>query len=108
MTLPKLIRDHIPTIAATHGQTLTTRTATPHELPALLRAKIIEEASEAAAASPDELLEELADVLEVVEALAQAAGHTLDDLHQARARKAAARGGFTQGLVLLPEPEAQP
>lgn len=102
----KLIRDHIPTIAAHHGQHLTTHTADPTELPDLLRAKLREEADEAADADDTHLLEELADVLEVVCALTHATGHTLDDLEQARAEKAATRGGFTRRLVLADQPPA--
>ncbi|MFK0140673.1 nucleoside triphosphate pyrophosphohydrolase [Streptomyces murinus] len=96
----KLIRDRIPMIAAGHGQRLDTRTAEPGEVPVLLRAKVLEEAHEVAVADPEDLLEELADVLEAVHALTLAAGHTLDDLEAARALKAEVRGGFTLGLVL--------
>ncbi|MGW2048641.1 nucleoside triphosphate pyrophosphohydrolase [Streptomyces sp. NPDC001858] len=96
----KLIRDRIPQIAAARGQHLDIRVADQAELPALLKAKIAEEAGEVADAAPGDLLEELADVLEAVHALTRAAGHTLDDLEQARADKAAERGGFTRCLVL--------
>ncbi|MFE4420427.1 nucleoside triphosphate pyrophosphohydrolase [Streptomyces sp. NPDC056817] len=96
----KLIRDRIPDIAAARGQTLEIRVAEPGEMTDLLRAKLLEEANEAAGAEPGDLLEELADVLEVVHALAAASGHALTELDQARARKAAARGAFTQRLVM--------
>jgi predicted house-cleaning noncanonical NTP pyrophosphatase (MazG superfamily) len=101
--MTKLIRDLIPHIAASRGQQLDIRIAGPAELPALLRNKIVEEAAEVAAAGPDELLDELADVLEVVHALTLAAGHSLADLDQARVAKAVERGGFTRGLVLQQE-----
>ena len=101
--MPKLIRDLIPDIAASRGQHLDIRVADPAELPGLLRNKIVEEAGEVATATPGQLLDELADVLEAVHALALAAGHSLDDLHQARAYKAARNGGFTRGLVLQTE-----
>jgi predicted house-cleaning noncanonical NTP pyrophosphatase (MazG superfamily) len=104
--MAKLIRDLIPHIAASRGQRLDIRIADTAELPTLLRSKIVEEAGEVAAATPDELLEELADALEAVHALTLASGHTLDQLHQARADKAAQRGGFTRGLVLQQEAAA--
>ncbi|MYR84049.1 hypothetical protein GTY41_03595 [Streptomyces sp. SID685] len=95
-------------IAAGHGQRLNTRTAEPGELPALLRAKVVEEAHEVDAAPPEGLLEELADALEVIHALTLATGHTLDELEEARALKAQVRGGFTLGLVLETDGEARP
>ncbi|RRQ81521.1 nucleoside triphosphate pyrophosphohydrolase [Streptomyces griseofuscus] len=104
----KLVRDRIPMIAAGHGQRLNTRTAEPGELPALLRAKVMEEEHEVDAASPKELLGELADLLEAIQALTLAAGHTLDDLEEARALKAMVRGGFTLGFVLETDGEARP
>lgn len=99
----KLIRDLIPHIAASRGQHLDIRIANPAELDGLLRNKILEEAGEVAQAEPGELLDELADVIEAVHALALAAGHSLEDLQQARADKATQRGGFTRGFVLQTE-----
>ncbi|MET4670814.1 nucleoside triphosphate pyrophosphohydrolase [Streptomyces sp. PvR018] len=96
----KLIRDYIPEIAASHGRRLTVRTATPAELPNLLLSKLLEEADEAATAEDGELLEELADVLEVVYALAAHHGHSVEDLERIRAVKAGGRGRFTRHLVM--------
>jgi predicted house-cleaning noncanonical NTP pyrophosphatase (MazG superfamily) len=96
----KLIRDGIPKIAADNGDPLTVRTASPTELPILLRMKLAEEAVEVIDASPSGLLEELADVIEVVHALAALHGHTPADIEHARAEKAAARGRFAHGLVM--------
>ncbi|MCX5528985.1 nucleoside triphosphate pyrophosphohydrolase [Streptomyces sp. NBC_00006] len=96
----KLIRDLIPKLAADRGQHLPVREAAPAELPVLLRMKLAEECVEAIDASLDGLLEELADVLEVVHALAGLHGHSLAELEQARAAKATTRGGFKQGFVL--------
>lgn len=98
----KLIRDGIPKIAADAGDPITVRTATPAELPVLLRMKLGEEAVEVIDAGPDGLLEELADVIEVVHAIAALHGHTPADLEQARVDKAGARGRFEQGLVMQP------
>lgn len=96
----KLIRDHIPKIAAGHGRHLTVRTATAEELPALLRTKLTEETAEVIGADPGGLLDELADVTEVVHALGALYGHTVADIERARASKAAAHGRFECGLVM--------
>lgn len=104
----KLIRDGIPKIAANNGDPITVRTATPAELPVLLRMKLGEEAVEAIDAGPDGLLEELADVIEVVHAIAALHGHTPADVERARVDKAGARGRFEQGLVMqLPDREGR-
>ncbi|MBU2029438.1 MAG: nucleoside triphosphate pyrophosphohydrolase [Alphaproteobacteria bacterium] len=59
-----------------------------------LRHKLVEEAQEVEAASAGELVEELADVLEVVMALAAAEGFDMAQIEAARLAKRAQRGGF--------------
>ncbi|MFD5508985.1 hypothetical protein ACFWIB_14580 [Streptomyces sp. NPDC127051] len=101
----KLIRDKIPAIARDAGQILDIRTADRTEMAGLLRDKLVEEAAEAAAASPDTLLEELADVLEVVYTLGRLHGWGPREISLAKLRKALQRGEFTKGYVLTtPEP----
>jgi predicted house-cleaning noncanonical NTP pyrophosphatase (MazG superfamily) len=66
-----------------------------------LRAKLDEEIAEFdAAADREARLDELADVLEVVVALAASAGDSEDELNRRRADKAAARGAFADGWFL--------
>jgi predicted house-cleaning noncanonical NTP pyrophosphatase (MazG superfamily) len=96
----KLVRDRIPEIAAAKGQKIRVRRASPAEMPALLRAKLSEECREAMAAKPDELLNELADLVEVAQALAQVHGHDAAALEAAQRIKRQHRGGFTQRIVL--------
>lgn len=94
----KLVRDLIPDIAPEHRY----RTACPEEMIALLKAKLLEEAEEVAAArTGKEWAAELADVLEVVHALAARNGLTPRDLETMRRSKAMARGGFALRVVLL-------
>ena len=45
-------------------------------------------------------LEELADLLEVIEALAEQLGSSLDEIMELKQRKRSKRGGFEQGLWL--------
>ena len=45
-------------------------------------------------------MEELADLLEVMQAVVKACGWTLEELEQARAEKVAKRGGFDKKILL--------
>ena len=45
-------------------------------------------------------MEELADLLEVMQAVVKARGWTLEELEQVRADKAAKRGGFEKKILL--------
>jgi hypothetical protein len=60
----KLVRDRIPELAAATGQPGTSQQATEAEFALWLRAKLLEEAQEAATASPATLVEELGDSLQ--------------------------------------------
>jgi predicted house-cleaning noncanonical NTP pyrophosphatase (MazG superfamily) len=93
VTGPKLIRDLVPQRAAERGDQLTTRVAEPAEMPGLLAAKLAEEVREYLDSGDPA---ELADVAEVVVALAAVHGI---DLEAARMRKLADRGGFARRLV---------
>jgi predicted house-cleaning noncanonical NTP pyrophosphatase (MazG superfamily) len=66
-----------------------------------LRRKLLEEATEVSTAvDGPATMGELADLVEVVYALAGAIGHTPGDLDEERARRARDRGGFRRGVVL--------
>ena len=54
-----------------------------------------------------EILEELADLMEVIYAAANARGYTLNQLEQARADKAEKRGRFEKRILLLRVEEGQ-
>jgi predicted house-cleaning noncanonical NTP pyrophosphatase (MazG superfamily) len=96
----KLVRDRIPELAATNGQPLAWHQADPEEFARRLRNKLLEEASEAAAATePAALLEELGDVLQVLYALATHAGYSPAEAECARARKARTHGAYTHRIV---------
>ena len=105
----KLVRDRIPELIAGAGQPAAFHQADPAEFGRLLRAKLLEEAAEAATASgPGELLEELGDVLQVLYALATEAGYAAAEIECARARKARTHGAYTRRLLWEPPPEPRP
>jgi predicted house-cleaning noncanonical NTP pyrophosphatase (MazG superfamily) len=65
-----------------------------------LRAKLVEEAEEAQAAPDGQLRSELADVLEVLHALAAAHSMSWEDVVAEAAHKRGERGGFDQRIFL--------
>ncbi len=97
----KLVRDRIPERVSERGETVTVARLSPEERIVALKIKLIEEAYEVRDALPDELVEELADVYEVLLALLRETGVAFDDLEAVRAAKAERRGGFTEGIQLL-------
>lgn len=100
----KLIRDGVPAIAEATGHTMTVRVADKGEMVPLLRAKLLEEVTEVVGArSPAHTVGELADVLEVVIAYAEALGYTQADFQGIADQKRQRRGGFTRWLVWDPE-----
>ena len=92
------MRDRIPEIIRSRGAQPTVRTASEDELDLLMRTKIVEEAEELLSSGETE---EIADILEVIDALIQLRGLGRDKLDQLRAEKNEARGGFKRGYVLL-------
>ncbi|PSL55531.1 putative house-cleaning noncanonical NTP pyrophosphatase (MazG superfamily) [Saccharothrix carnea] len=97
----KLVRDLVPDLIRAEGGDPVVRRATPGEYRERLIAKLVEEAVEAAGAVGDDLVEELADVLEVVHAISAHHGVPFDRIEAARVRKAVERGGFAGGVVWL-------
>ena len=104
----KLVRDRIPELAAANGPPGTFEQATEAEYALLLRAKLLEEAQEAATAAPAALVEELGDVLQVLYALAELAGCAAAEVECARVRKARTHGAYTRRLVWQPPPASSP
>lgn len=94
----KLIRDRIPEIIEQTGQICVTRVLEEEEYLDMVNAKLHEELAEYQA---DQNLEELADLLEVLYAAAEAHGFTREQLEQARSEKEAQRGAFRKRLLLL-------
>ncbi|MEO3809447.1 nucleoside triphosphate pyrophosphohydrolase [Sphaerisporangium sp. B11E5] len=97
MSQDKLVRDKIPQIIRATGMEPIIRVADSGEYAARLRDKLREEVGEFFTSDQDP--EELADVLEVVYALAQLAGLDREELEKLRAAKAEERGGFVDRYI---------
>lgn len=93
----KLVRDKIPQIIRSEGLEPVTRKATAEEYGARLRDKLQEEVAEFLASDDDPT--ELADILEVLYALADHVGIDREELEKLRAAKAEKRGGFAARII---------
>ena len=100
VTYHKLIRDQIPGIIAADGGQPVTRILDHAGYEAALRAKLLEEAHEAQTAPDGQLASELADVLEVLKALAAAHDMGWEEVVSEANRKRAERGGFDHRVFL--------
>lgn len=93
----KLVRDRIPEIIEADGKICVCETLADENYISLLDQKLNEELAEY---QESKSLEELADLLEVMQAVVKARGWTLEELEQVRADKAARRGGFEKKIHL--------
>ncbi|MDP7980349.1 nucleoside triphosphate pyrophosphohydrolase [Bacillus multifaciens] len=101
-TYNKLVRDRIPQIIENNGKTFTTRILDEKEYIEEVCKKTQEELAEyREAETPEHKVEELADLLELVNALAQYEGVTLEDVEKVRKQKAEKRGGFQERIFLI-------
>lgn len=97
----KLVRDGIPAIIFADGHECTVRSLDLEEYRGELKRKLFEESREVSDA-PDEcaLIEELADMLEVIYALGSSYGRSALHLDAVRIEKRSSRGGFEDRLFL--------
>lgn len=103
----KLIRDRLPQIMRDQGLGVFEHRLGDAAFDQALRAKLAEEAAEVAAAKdPEELAWELADLTEVIHALAQLHGLTPQEIERRRQAKRAERGGF-EGRIYNAAVEAE-
>ena len=98
----KLIRDHIPEIIESNGGKAEIRILSDEEYPIYLEAKLDEEVGEY---HRDKNVEELADILEVVYALAESIGCSKEELIKIYQKKHDDRGGFEKKLFLIASEE---
>ena len=93
----KLVRDRIPEIIEADGKACVCEMLSDKEYLCLLDQKLNEELAEY---QESKSLEEMADLLEVMQAVVKARGWTMEQLESLRAEKAAKRGGFEKKLLL--------
>ena len=98
MIYNKLVRDKIPEIIESQGETPHIRILGEAEYRLCLEQKLNEEVGEY---HRDKDCEELADILEVVFALAATHGRTREDLLEIYQKKQEARGGFEKRIFLI-------
>ena len=96
----KLVRDRIPEIILSKGETPITRILSDAEYKEELEKKLHEEYLEVLDAEGENRIEELADMLEVMEALASVENKTLDDVLSVKAKKQEKRGAFKDKIYL--------
>lgn len=96
----KLVRDRIPALIIADGGTPRATVLDEPAYTAALKAKLLEEAEEVFTADEGSLLEEIADVYEVLLALAATRGADLANVQRVAQEKVQARGGFTSRIWL--------
>lgn len=96
-TYHKLVRDCIPEIIKAGNKTCIYEILSDENYILHLDQKLNEELAEY---QESKSLEELADLLEVMQAVVKARGWSLEELERVRADKAAKRGGFEKKILL--------
>ncbi len=98
MKITKLVRDRIPELMQQQGREGAVEHIDGTTLEVQLRHKLIEEAREVSEATDlSELVEELADVQEVIIALARHRKISISDIEVRRQKKLSDKGGFERG-----------
>ena len=98
MLYSKLVRDKIPQIIEEDGKRAITYTLSDKEYEVFLERKLDEETLEY---HESKNTEELADILEVVIALAEQKGLSFEDLMALRKEKAEKKGSFSEKIFLI-------
>lgn len=93
----KLVRDKIPTIIRQNGEYCDFEFLSDEEYKRKLEEKLDEEVAEY---HKDKNLGELADILEVLYALAETKGYKPEDIEKVRRIKAEERGTFSKKILL--------
>ncbi len=93
----KLVRDRIPEIIEKDGKACLWTELQPDDYLSMLDKKLNEELAEY---QESKSMEELADLLEVIRAVATARGSSMEEVEAIRKDKAAKRGGFEKKILL--------
>ena len=100
----KLVRDNLPELLTKQGYPYSAKVLLPSELASHIVGKMPEEVNEIKFAlanqSKDALVEEIADLIELVDSLVKAINITKEDLTDAKQKKKDSRGSFTTGQFI--------
>ena len=97
MKYNKLVRDRIPEIIRQKGDTPVTHIADDKEYWEKLKEKLLEEVKEF---KKDETEEELADILEILDAVIEYKKFDKDEIENIKEEKAEKRGTFNKRIIL--------
>ena len=97
----KLVRDEIPKIIEARGDECKIHIAEDPEYQEKLNEKLLEEVKEFLdSKNPEDRKEELADILEVINAICEFHGFNKYEIEQTRKEKCEKKGGFSQKIIL--------
>lgn len=97
----KLVRDYIPNIIKESGKTCKTRKMDSEEYNLELKKKLCEESKEVLAAhTKDDVIEEIADVFEIIDALKEVYEISDQEIKLIKKKKAEKNGKFEEKIFL--------
>lgn len=94
----KLVRDEIPRIIKESGKNPEVRILNKDDYLKALDKKLLEEVDEY---QVDKSMEEIADILEVLDAICLARGYSIEDVLKVKTKKMQNRGGFDKRVYLV-------
>lgn len=98
----KLVRDKIPEIIENNNEIAETKILSDQEYFTELNKKLLEETNEVLNSNTkEERLEELADLLEVMKALAKLDNYSLENIENKAKQKALKKGAFDKKIYLI-------
>jgi len=98
----KLVRDKIPEIIESNNELAETRILSDEEYIEELNKKLLEECNEVInTKTKEKRLEELADLLEVMKAIAKIENITLEEIEEKAKQKALKKGAFDKKIFLI-------
>lgn len=102
LVFKKIVRDNIPENIEFKGEHVQQKKVEGDLLTIALKTKLVEESLEVFdATSTTEIIEEIADVLEVLDSLISNLDISYDEIHKVKNEKREQKGGFNKGIVLL-------
>lgn len=97
-SINKLVRDNIPSICKENGQNPKTKVLDDKKYTSALHKKLKEEMREYLLSNE---IEELADIIEVIEALAENQGSSIEEVMKIKENKQKKNGGFKNKVFLI-------